>query len=144
MNKKRIASYLIFAGGVAELLVAALHFAMPATIGRAAEIAGLSLDYRNYVFHATIAVGMCMTAFGALSLYFSRKMAQGEQTMWAFALSQGILWTGRVVSELILPVRTPLFFLSNPTTVVLPMVVVIALLFLLPTLILWPGRRAKA
>jgi hypothetical protein len=144
MNKKQLAGRLVFAGGVAELLVALLHFLMPFPIGQAAEIAGLPVDYRNHVFHATIAVGLCVAIFGALSIYFSRKLLQGDRAAWVFGLSQGILWTARIASELILPVRVPLSFLSNPTTVVLPMVIVIALLFLVPALILRPGMQGKA
>jgi hypothetical protein len=144
MNKKQLASNLIFAGGITELLVAALHFLMPLAIGQASEINSLQLDYRNYVFHATLAIGLCMTVFGTLSIYFSRKMLQGEQAAWVFGLSQATLWIVRTVSELVLPVRIPLFFLSNPTTVILPMVIVIALLFLVPTLILLPGRQGQS
>ena len=144
MNKNQLASKLLFGGGIAELLVAILHFLMPLAIGRAVEIASLPVDYRNYVFHATIAIGLCMTVFGTLSIYFSLKMPQEERAAWVFGLSQGILWTARIVSELVLPVKIPLFFLSNPTTVILPMVIVITLLFLVPTLILWPGKQGKA
>jgi hypothetical protein len=140
MNKNQLAGRLLFSGGIAELLIAILHFIMPFAIGQAVEINGLSVAYRNYVFHATIAVGFCMTAFGVLSIYFSRKMMQGEQTAWVFCLSQAALWTARVISELVLPVKVPLFFLSNPTTVILPMVIVIAMFFLIPTLSLRWGQ----
>lgn len=143
MNKNQLAGKLIFAGGIAELLVAVAHFLMPIAIGQRNEIAGLPAAYRNYVIHATIAVGLCMTAFGILSIYFSKRFQQGERAAWAFSLSQGILWTARIVSELVLPVKIPLFFLSNPTTVILPMVIVIALFFLIPTLVMQPGRQGK-
>jgi hypothetical protein len=76
-----------------------------------------------------------------LSIYFSRKASQGDKNAWVFALSQAALWTTRVISELILPVNVPLFFLSNPTTVILPMVIVIAILFIIPTLILLPKKQ---
>jgi len=144
MNKNQLAGRLLFGGGIAELLIAIAHFLMPLAIGQASEINGLPVAYRNYVFHATIAVGLCMTAFGTLSIYFSRKISQGERAAWVFGLSQAALWTARIISELVLPVRIPLFFLSNPTTVILPMVIVIALLFLIPTLLLRPGRDEQA
>lgn len=136
MNKNQLAGRFILYGGIVELLVAALHFIMPFSIGRAAEIGGLPVAYRNYVFHATIAVGLCMVCFGVLSIYFSQKASQGDKTAWVFALSQAALWAARVISELILPINVPLFFLPNPTTVILPMVIVIAILFLVPTLLL--------
>jgi len=140
MDKKKLAGKFIFAGGVVELLIAIAHFLMPFAVGQTGEISSLSAAYRNYVTHATIAVGFCMVCFGVLSIYFSQKASQEDKNAWVFALSQAILWTARVISELILPINVPLFFLSNPTTVILLMVFLIALLFLVPTLILWPGR----
>ncbi len=141
MNKKQLASKLVFFGGVAELLIATAHFLMPFAISQANEIASLPVTYRNAVIHATIAVGFCLMVFGALSIYFSQKGLVGEQSTWVFGLSQGILWMVRVASEIFLPIRIPLFFLANPTTVILPMVIVIALLFLVPAVILWPKRQ---
>lgn len=140
MDKKKLAGKLVFAGGVAELLIAIAHFLMPFAIGQTGEISSLSVAYRNYVIHATIAVGLCMVCFGVLSIYFSQKASQGDKNAWVFALSQTALWTTRVISELILPVNVPLFFLSNPTTVILPMVIVIAIFFFIPTLILLPKK----
>jgi uncharacterized membrane protein len=143
MNKNQLAGGSLLCGGIAELLVAALHFVMPFSIGQAAEISGLPVAYRNYIFHATIAVGLCMVCFGVLSIYFSQKASQGDKNAWGFAMSQAALWTTRAISELILPINVPLFFLSNPTTVILPMVIVIILLFLVPTVILLPREREK-
>jgi len=143
MNNNQLAGRFLLCGGIVELFVAAFHFLMPFTISQAAEISGLPIVYRNYVFHVTIAIGLCMTCFGLLSIYFSLKAAQGHETAWGFALSQAALWTARIISELILPIKAPLFFLSNPTAVILPMVTVIALLFLVPTLILWSARQGK-
>jgi hypothetical protein len=136
MRKEYLAGKLFFAGGIAELLVAAGHFLMPLSIDRSAEIAGVSVEYRSFILLATIAIGVCMTSFGALSIYFSRRLSQDARAAWAFCLSQGLLWTARVLLELALPVRIHLFFLSNPTVVILPMLIVIALLFLFPTLVL--------
>jgi hypothetical protein len=143
MDKKKLAGKLVFAGGVVELLIAIAHFLMPLAIGQTGEISSLSIAYRNYVTHATIAVGLCMVCFGVLSIYFSQKASQGDKNAWVFVLSQAAVWTARVISELILPINVPLFFLSNPTTVILPMVFVIALLFLVPTVILWPGKQER-
>ena len=144
MNKRKLASNLVIVGGIAELLIAVAHYLMPFAIAQAGEIANLPPAYQDFVFHATIAVGFCMTAFGVLSIYFSQKILSGEQAAWVFILSQGILWTARVLSELILPVRIPMFFLANPTVVILPLVVVIALLFLVPSLIRWKDLPVNA
>ncbi len=129
MNKKRLASRAMLGGGIAEILIAVLHFLMPFQFIHAGAIAGLPTDYRDFVFHGIVAVGLCLTVFGALSIYFSQKLFLGNMTAWVFGISQGILWIGRTVTELIFPIRVPLFFISNPTKLILPLV---ALLYLLP------------
>ena len=104
MNKKQLASKLMFIGGIAELVVALLHFLMPFQLATAGEIVELSHDYRGFLLLATFAIGLCMVIFGGLSIYFSNKLLLGEESAWIFGLSQGILWAGRTIFELILPV----------------------------------------
>ena len=43
MDKKKLVSKLVFAGGVAELLNAIMHFLMPFAIGQTGEISSLSV-----------------------------------------------------------------------------------------------------
>ena len=135
MNNEQLARKFLMAGGIAELVIAVVHFLMPLSICRSAEIAGVSAEYRSFLFLATFAVGACMLAFGSLSIYFGRRPSRDGHAWWVFSLSQGLLWMVRAILELILPVRIPLFFLSNPTTVILPAALVIAILFLSPVLV---------
>ena len=137
MNKKQLASKLMFIGGIAELVVALLHFLMPFQLATAGEIVELSHDYRGFLLLATFAIGLCMVIFGGLSIYFSNKLLLGEESAWIFGLSQGALWAGRAIFELILPVRVALFFLPNPTVLILALALGLALLFLVP---LWSFR----
>jgi hypothetical protein len=67
----------------------------------------------------------------------------GDAAAWGFGISQGVLWTGRMVTELIFPIRVPLFSISNPTAVILPLVVLLALLFLVP-LMMFRGELGRA
>jgi cell division protein FtsW (lipid II flippase) len=135
MNKEHLAGQLFFAGGVTELAIAAAHFLMPLSIDRSARIAGVAEEYRSFLSLASIAIGVCLATLGGLSIYFSKRLSRDDRAGRFFCISQGLLWTVRVIFELILPVRIPLFFLSNPTTIILPMLVVIALLFLTSTLV---------
>ena len=135
VSKKQLASKLMFIGGMVELVIATLHFyPMPFQITQAREFAMLSNDYRSIIFLETISVGLCITVFGTLSIYFSKKLLAGEKTVWVFGLSQGILWAGRTIFELILPVKIPLLFLANPTALLLPLLMLLTLLFLVPLL----------
>ena len=135
MNKAQLTSKCLFAGGVAELVVAVLHFVMPLPFSTTGEFAQLSENYWSFVILATIAIGLCMVVFGILSIYFSRKLLEGEKSAWVFGLSQGLLWLGRTLFELILPVKIPLFFLSNPTVLILPLCILLTLLFLVPIIV---------
>lgn len=143
MTKKVVTSRLMYLGGLAELLVGVAHFFMPHEIMKQETFATLPIPYANFVVHATIAVGLCITVFGGLSLYFSKRMLSGNRTAWVFGLSQGVLWSGRVLSEIILPVNIPLLFFSNPTVVVLPFVVVMMLIFLVPAVAFRTELMAK-
>lgn len=134
MNKRQFTSKCLLAGGVAELLIALLHFLMPLQLSGDEEIAQLPAQYRSFVLLATLAIGLCVMVFGALCLYFSQKLLAGERTAWAFGISQGVLWAGRAILEMAFPVRIPLFFLPNPTLLVLPLSISLALLFLVPLL----------
>jgi len=134
MNKEQSAGKFLLAGGVAELVIAAIHFLMPLSIDRSARIAGVPAEYRSFISLATSAVGICMVVFGVLSIYFSKRTSQDGRTWWIFSLSQGLLWAVRAFLELILPVRIPLFFLPDPTLVILSAAIGVALLFLIPSL----------
>ncbi|MCP4539665.1 MAG: hypothetical protein GY832_21215 [Chloroflexi bacterium] len=132
MNRKQLASRTMLTGGIVEILIAILHFLMPLEFARAGAIAELPTEYRDFVLHGIVAVGLCLTVFGALSIYFSRKLLLGDTTAWTLGISQGILWSGRTITELIFPIKVPLFFISNPTSLILPLVALLALLYLVP------------
>jgi hypothetical protein len=105
---------------------------MPLQFARVGAIAELPTEYKDFVFHGIVAIGLCLTVFGALSIHYSRKLSLGEPTAWTFGISQGILWSGRTITELIFPIKVPLFFISNPTSLILPLVALLAPLYLVP------------
>lgn len=78
MNKKRLSSNLVFAGGVVELLIALLHFVWPAQLVQTGEFARLSTDYKNLLVLSCIAVGLCLTVFGLLSLHAAKGLIAAE------------------------------------------------------------------
>ncbi len=138
MNKKRLASNLVVAGGVAELLIALLHFVWPIQLARTGEFARLSTDYINFLILNCMAVGVCLTIFGILSVRSAQGLLAAKSWAWVYGISQGILWVIRALLEVVFPVRIPLFFVTNPTVLVLPFTVLLGLLFLIP---LWVFRK---
>ena len=135
MDKKRLASRLVLAGGVIELLIALLHFVWPFQLIETGEFSRLSTDYKNIMFLSSIAIGLCLFVFGVLSIWFSKKLLTGEHSAWVYGISQGILWEVRTAFELIFPVTIPLFCIPHPTVLVLPLAFLLGLLFLLPLVI---------
>ncbi len=138
MNKKRIYSNLIMVGGIGELLIALVHFIWPTQLVHTGEYVPLSADYTNLLVLTCMAVGLCLTVFGILSIYSVQGLIAAEKWAWAYGISQGILWELRALLEIIFPVRIPLFFVTTPTLFILPFSVVLGLLFLIP---LWVFRK---
>lgn len=134
MNKKKLASNLMLAGGVVELLIALLHFLWPPQLLRTGEYAGLSTDYRNLLVLFCVAVGLCLTVFGALSIYYARALVTGDRTAWIFGVIQGGWWESRAILEVVFPVKITLLIVPNPTVMILPLTIVLGLMFLIPLL----------
>jgi hypothetical protein len=125
----------MLAGGVVEILIALIHFVWPFQLSKTKEFSQFSIDYKNIMFLSSIAIGLCLFVFGVLSIWFSKKLLTGEHSAWVYGISQGILWEVRTVCELIFPVTIPLFCISHPTVLVLPLAFLLGLLFLVPLLV---------
>jgi len=125
----------MYIGGIIELLIAVLHFIWPFELIETGEYAMLSGQYRDLLFLSSISIGLCLCIFGILSIYFSRKLMNGEKSALVYGTSQAILWGGRSVGELLFPVSIPMYFIQNPTIFVLPLSLFLSLLFLAPLFI---------
>ena len=136
MNKRQWASKLLLAGGVVEILVAIIHFLMPLHFSKVNEVIELSPGYRHFFLLGVNAIGLSVGVFGVLCIYYSTKILRGDASAWAFGLSQGVLWLGRTILELIYPVSIPLFFIDNPTILVLPLSILLTLVFFVPMLMI--------
>lgn len=124
------------AGGIIEIFIAAVHFVWSFALVGYGEFAGLSADYRDILLLSSLAIGVCLCVFGLLSIYFSRRLAEGDRSAWVFGISQGVLWEIRAALEVVYPVRVPLSFITRPTVIVLPMSVLIGLMYLVPLLLI--------
>ncbi len=133
--KKQIAFVCMTVGGIVEILIAVMHFVWPYELIKYGEFSFLSPKYQELLILSSIAIGLCLFIFGTLSVYFSTKLKTESESAWLFGISQGILWIARAVFELIYPVKVPLFFITNPTTLVFPLAILIGLIFLVPLLI---------
>lgn len=124
----------MIAGGIIEIAIAIFHFVWPFELIRAGLFSGLSGDFRDILILASISIGLCLLVFGALSIYYSKKLVGGHKAAWVYGISQGILWEVRAIFELMFPVKLPIFCISNPTVFILPLAVLLGLIFLAPLL----------
>jgi hypothetical protein len=132
MNKKQLASKLMMVGGFVEIFVGVLHFIWPFQLIKTGEYVNLSADYMNLLTLSSISVGLCLSVFGFLSIYFSKRLLLDERSGWIYGIFQGIIWEIRAIFELVLPVKIPLLFVSYPTILILPLAFLLGLLFLVP------------
>ncbi len=119
----------LLVGGVLILLIALMHaflpeFGYPSYISEQmpAEVSG------HFYFLGTYAIGSFLLTLSFLSFYFS--LSAPSQTAFVFALSQVVLWSLRTVLEIIYPVTVPIFFLAEPTILILPAVAMIVFVYL--------------
>jgi len=142
MKARKLACRLLCIGGIIELAIAGLHFLWPFDLVETGEYAVLTGQYRDLLLLSSLAIGLCLLVFGALSIYFSRRLFTGEKSALIYSTSQAILWGGRATGELIFPVSVPIYFIENPTIFVLPLSFLLCLMFLAPPL-LWTASQRE-
>lgn len=136
MDIKKLSSILLVAGGFIELIIAILHFIWPFNFIQLPDFNNVTSSIQDFILLASLAIGLCMTIFAHLSFYFSKRIMHGEKSALIFALSQGILWIFRLIFELLLPVRVPLYSIENPSNIIMIGVIFIILIYLIPVFLL--------
>lgn len=129
MFRLKDAKFLLLAGGIFELLIAITHFVMPYELKKDKVFALLPAAHYDFIILATVAIGLIMLVLCALAFYFVKNYSNTKQAAGVFALSQGFLWLGRGVLEVMFPVKVQLLFLTNPALIILPMSLVISAIF---------------
>jgi hypothetical protein len=136
MNIKKLSSFLLVTGGFIELVIAILHFIWPFNFIQLPDFNNVTSSIRDFILLASLAIGLCMTIFAYLSFYFSKRIMFGEKSALIFSLSQGILWIFRLIFEILLPVRVPLYSIGSPSDIIIIGVIFIILIYLIPVFLL--------
>lgn len=123
-------------GGTLELLIALLHFIWPFHFIIQPEFVDLSDAIKDFIFHATIAIGLTMLIFSYLSFYFSRNVKQGNKNVLMFAYSQLFIWIVRSVFEILLPVQISIYSIDNPSNIIQIGLFFIFIAYLIPVIML--------
>jgi hypothetical protein len=136
MNSRKLSGILIFTGGLFELAVGILHFTWPFSFLQLPNFQGIESSIRVLLLLSALAVGLCLSVFAILSFYFSKQVKTEIKTPRIFCISQSILWIIRLIFEILLPVRVSIYFIDNPSHLIIGGAIVIILVYLLPVVLL--------
>jgi len=117
MKKMQI---LILIAGFIEVLVGLLHFFMPLFFDKSEGFLHLSSVEMDYLLLVTYAVGILLVAFGATTILLSSKQKELGRILYFYIMIQTILWTARVLLEILYPVGLEMFSLKPFTNIVMP------------------------
>ena len=111
---------LILIAGIIEVLVGLLHFFMPLFFDKSESFSRLPMVEMDYLLLVTYAVGILLVSFGATTILFARRHKALHEILYLYLMIQTILWTVRVILELLYPVGLEMFTLKPFTSIVLP------------------------
>ncbi|MCF6244489.1 MAG: hypothetical protein L3J43_05580 [Sulfurovum sp.] len=111
---------VIFIAGTIEVLVGLLHFFMPLFFDKSETFIQLADIEMNFLLLLTYAVGILLVAFGATTILLARKQKELEKILYFYLIIHSLLWTARIVLELLYPVNLEMFGVKPFTLVVLP------------------------
>jgi len=122
---------ILLVAGIIEILVGLLHFGMPPFLYQSTGFEQLNKIESDYLLLVTYAVGILLIAFGAVSILLSLKIDQLREIIYYYLIIKIILWTARVILEIIYPVSLEMFYIEPFTAIVLPGLIIELCLFLL-------------
>jgi len=142
MEKKiNITKKILLVAGIIEIAVGLLHFVMPFFAYQAKGFSLLDTNEINFVTLVVFAVGILLVAFGAITILFSRNLESTIEVLYYYIVIKTVLWTGRVVLELIYPVNLNMFYIEPFTLVVLPGLIIELLLFAVSFVLIRKKKR---
>lgn len=132
---------LLLGAGALEIVLGALHFALPSAVYQSKGFPNLQPEELGFVTLVTLAVGILLLAFGTVTVYLASRADAIVGILFGYALIKAFLWAGRVILEVAFPVRLKLFSVEPFTAVVMPVVLLELLLFVASAVL---ARRASA
>jgi len=122
---------IMIVAGVQEIMVGILHFMMPYFLNQSAGFLQLSSTEMDFVILVTFATGILLVAFGSVTLLLSKVDLSMIKVLYYYLWIKIILWTARVVLELVYPVNLDMFYINPFTLVVFPGLVSELVLFII-------------
>jgi len=95
----------------------------------------------NFITLGVFAIGILLIAFGTLTIFISLKTKASDEILFYYSIIKVFLWLGRVILEISFPVKITLFFIHQPTMVVMPLLIVEWLLFVFAAVLISIHRK---
>jgi hypothetical protein len=129
IGQNRITQYALLIGGVFVSIIGVAHIFMPA-LGYDKQVPlSMSTEISDHFYYlGTYAICLFLLTIGSISIYVSKKGY--PDVSLTICCIFALLWIGRLILEIIYPVKLKLFFLDNPTIVLTPFIASIALIYL--------------
>lgn len=127
-RKKSWLRSALLIGGICVTLIGIMHIFMPAMGYENTIPLSMPSEVSNHFYYlGTYAICTFLLTLGFLSIYASR--IHHADVSFVICSAFSLLWINRAVLEIIYPVRLKLFFLSVPTVVLLPLIILIATVY---------------
>lgn len=125
-SSQKTAQLSLLFGGIWVCFIGIGHIFMP-TLGYDRQVPmSMSKEVSEHFYYlGTYAICSFLISLGIISIYVSRLQQPGILKFFAGLFS--FLWIGRTIMEVVYPVKLKLFFLSDPTSVLLPVISLIAI-----------------
>jgi hypothetical protein len=121
-------------GGVVTLSIGLAHLFFPRFGYDSAIPDGMPAAIRDHFYYlATYAIAAFLLSLGTISMLFSR-LDHVPSAIAVACVLVAVLWSGRFLLELAYPVEVGLFAVSRPSSLILPAIGVMALLYILAVL----------
>ena len=123
---KKLVTLFVTISGITEVVMAIVLFIWTFFFIKQNSISTLDVASKDMVMFAMLTFGLSLLIFGCLTIHLVKRLRYLEPTTIFFCLSQGVLWMGILILEIIYPIRIPFFCINNIT----PYIIAISILLI--------------
>lgn len=140
-NYNKWVKKILIIAGIVEIVMGLAHFAMPYFAYQSRGFIFLHRDELNFITLCVCAVGILLIAFGILTVFFSLQTELSDKLILYYAVIKSFLWSARIILEILYPVKIPLFYIEQPTTAIMPLLIFEWLLFVFSAVLIILNRN---
>ena len=123
---KKLVTLFVTISGITEVVLAAVLFVWTFFFIKQNSVSSLNDASKDIILFSILTFGLCLLIFGCLTIHLVKRLRYLEPTTIFFCLSQGVLWLGILILELIFPLRLSYWGIINIT----PFLVTISILLI--------------